>query len=162
MNSICLLLGSNIENRLLNISKAIVLIEKKIGEIIERSSIYETEPWGFRSKDKFINLALTARTTLKPNEILEHILQIEKELGRKKTRKGYESRLIDIDIIFYNSEVVNTKKLIIPHPKLPERKFALIPVNEINSEYVHPVLNQPVNQILANCTDKKKVVFFDN
>ena len=106
MNSLCLLLGSNLGNRLLNISKAIVLINKYIGEITNRSSIYETDSWGFKSEEKFINIALICITDLKPAEILDKIHQIEDGLERKRTGQGYESRSIDIDIIFYNKLIM--------------------------------------------------------
>lgn len=161
MNTVYLLLGSNLGNRLLEISKAIVMIDKHVGKIIERSPLYETDSWGFKTSKKFINIALIVKTKKRPAKVLEKIQRIEQELGRKKTKKGYESRIIDIDIIFFNNEIINEEKLVIPHERAHERRFVLEPMNFLAPDYIHPVFNKNVGQLLENCMDELSVGLFD-
>lgn len=162
MNNVYLLLGSNEGNRVLYISKAIVLINKYIGNVINRSSLYETEPWGYKSDNSFINIAMHVKTNLSAKKVLLNIKKIENELGRKKDNTKYSSRCIDIDIILYNNDIVKDDGLIIPHQKMHERKFVLEPLNEIATGYIHPILKKKIKELLNECKDKCKVEVFYN
>lgn len=155
-----LLLGGNIDDRLFYINKAKEFINIEIGNIIKESGIYETEPWGFKSEQYFLNQVIFIETKLSPQKLLETINIIEQKLERKRTQNQYSSRTIDIDILFYDNLVINEKNLIIPHPKLQNRKFTLIPLNEINPVFNHPVLNKSIADLLKECTDKSVVKEF--
>jgi len=158
MHKCHLLLGSNLGNRTENIFKALNLIELQIGRISSVSAFYETEPWGFNSPEQFLNKAAIVETRHSPHEILSQIHQIEKNLGRERmTRSDYASREIDIDILFFDDEIINTETLVIPHPQLQNRKFALIPLAEISSEKIHPVIKKSVYQLLEECPDQLMV-----
>lgn len=132
-------------------------IQMFIGEIKIESSIYESAPWGFEAQSSFLNQILIVETDLKPMGILERIKSIEKEMGRVKTSESYESRTIDIDILFYNEEIIAFPELIIPHPQLHKRRFTLVPLAEIAPEFIHPVFNKSINDLLINCSDDSVV-----
>jgi 2-amino-4-hydroxy-6-hydroxymethyldihydropteridine diphosphokinase len=152
MNTVYLSLGSNLGNRMKYLDDALVLIEEKIGKIVKRSSVYETEPWGIRDQSMFLNMAVCVTTNLTAVLLLETILEIEQKLGRIRIAKWYE-RIIDIDILFYNNMIINEDDLIIPHPYLQERKFVLEPLVEIAPDFIHPVLKITVKELLLKCTD---------
>ena len=134
------------------LEKARKLIDEKCGKLKSFSSVYETAAWGQTDQPMFLNQALEITTPLKPMQLLQHILEIEKQLGRTRKEK-YGPRNIDIDILFYNDEVHNYPLLIIPHPALQYRRFVLKPMNEIASNYVHPVLKRTIAELLEECTD---------
>ncbi|WP_066632189.1 2-amino-4-hydroxy-6-hydroxymethyldihydropteridine diphosphokinase [Labilibacter marinus] len=155
MHRVILLIGGNEGDRFLNISKAKNLIGKSIGCILQQSGNYESEPWGFEHQQNFINQVIEVNSTLSPNEILKEGQEIEKELGRKpKTKIGYEGRTMDIDILFYNEEIVNQEDLIIPHPKLHERKFTLLPLIERWADFKHPIFKKSLKQLGKECEDE--------
>jgi 2-amino-4-hydroxy-6-hydroxymethyldihydropteridine diphosphokinase len=156
MNSVYLSLGSNLGNRMKYLNDALRLIEEKIGKIVKRSSVYETEPWGIKDQSMFLNMAVGVTTDISPALLLETILEIEHKLGRIRIAKWYE-RIIDLDILFYNREIINDKDLVIPHPYLQERKFVLEPLNEIAPDFDHPALKITVKELLLNCKDKTNV-----
>ncbi len=165
ISEICyLILGTNQGEKIKNIEKTRMLILKTCGKIIHSSSIYHTEPWGFISEDFFLNQIVIISTTLQPRELLENILQIEKEMGREriKNRDTYSSRVIDIDILFYGQHEVNEPDLTIPHPRIEERAFVLVPLSEINTEIKHPRTGKTFWQILKNCDDKSEVIPYSN
>jgi len=144
-----LALGSNLGDRSQNLLEARTLIEKNIGKIVAVSSEYETHPVGFRSKNLFINQALSVETTLSPEKILEITQEIEKKLGRtKKTLEKYEDRIIDIDILMVDDIIINSPRLVLPHPRMHLRKFVLEPLCEIAPKTVHPVLRKTIDAIL--------------
>jgi 2-amino-4-hydroxy-6-hydroxymethyldihydropteridine diphosphokinase len=157
MKKVILLLGGNLGNRAFYMDNARQMIEQKIGKILQSSSIYESAPWGFSSKNNFFNQVLLVDTPLSPFQIIENIWQIEKELGRERTGKSYSSRTIDIDILFYEYEIIDTPDLIVPHKHLHERRFTLIPLAEILPDWIHPGFNQPIKKLLENCEDKSEV-----
>jgi 2-amino-4-hydroxy-6-hydroxymethyldihydropteridine diphosphokinase len=150
-------IGSNLGNREENLKNAVSLIEEHIGPVRLRSSVYETEPWGFRSEDDFLNMVVQAETSLSPSGLLGRVLMIESLLGRLREGKEYKSRTIDIDILLYDKRIVRTKVLVIPHPVMHERRFVLIPLCEIAAELIHPVLKKSFKKLLEECPDKGSV-----
>ena len=163
-NQLVLSLGSNINSRSLYINKACNEILSEIGEIINFSRVYSTPPIGFKSKDDFLNCCLIINTKLNKNVILLKIKEIEKKLGRtkKSVKKKYISRVIDIDIIFFNKEQFKSSKLIIPHSSFRDRKFVLIPLNEMVPNYIDPISHLTVKQLLENCRDNSIVTVYKN
>ena len=153
-------LGTNLGDREENLKKAIAMIGENIGEIVSISSVYETEPWGFQSENEFLNAVIKVRTELKPPGLLGRILMIEAQIGRLREGEGtgYKSRIIDIDILLYGHEIVNKKSLQIPHPRIPVRKFVLVPLCEISPEMVHPVLKKTMAELLEECKDEGVVI----
>jgi len=148
-----LLTGSNMGNKKDLLDRACTLISEQVGTVVCESQIYESEPWGFLSDDTFLNQALIVETKLNPLDLLNTVQSIEEELGRirKKTminnQRIYESRRIDIDILFYDDLILNEERLTIPHPLLAERQFVLVPLKEILPNYIHPVLRKPVREL---------------
>lgn len=151
-------LGSNIGNRKFYLERAEKLILQEIGTVLKKSSLYETEPWGFHHPVNFYNKALHIKTDLLPEELLSRCLSIEKQLGRQRENNKYEARCIDIDILFYDNQIIDAENLKIPHPYLHIRKFVLEPLNEIASEFVHPLLNKEIHQLLNECVDRRNVI----
>ncbi len=128
-----------------------------LGKIKKESSFYESKAWGFSSTSKFLNKSTLVLSNIEPFEMLDLILKIEKSLGRKRIGKQYVSRKIDIDILFVNDMIIKDKRLIVPHPKLHLRRFALLPLFEIEKEKKHPKINISVREMLNICRDKIKV-----
>lgn len=158
MNSSILLLGSNIGDKKKNIYSALNQLSLICGKIKFVSSLYESEPWGFSSTESFYNLAILIETDDSAIVLLEKILKIEEKLGRiREKNKGYTSRIIDIDILFYNDSIIEEHNLIVPHPLIQERRFVLLPLLQIIPKWVHPVLNINIEELLKICPDKSKV-----
>jgi 2-amino-4-hydroxy-6-hydroxymethyldihydropteridine diphosphokinase len=152
MKGIYLLLGSNLGDRDQNLARSRELILDRCGELTGSSSIYESAPWGDENQPSFFNQIIRIETTLDPMALLHSILQIELDLGRKRFRRWGE-RLIDIDILYYGNLVLNTDQLTLPHPEIPNRRFALLPMTELESDFVHPTLNLDQNKLLEICKD---------
>jgi 2-amino-4-hydroxy-6-hydroxymethyldihydropteridine diphosphokinase len=147
-------LGTNLGDREKNLSMAVERIGEEIGKVIKCSSVYETEPWGFQSEDRFLNMVVKVRSSLRPSGLLGRILMIEAQLGRLRSGKGYKSRSIDIDILLFGSEVIKREELEIPHPRIPVRKFVLEPLCELAPDMVHPVLKVTFTELLEKCGDQ--------
>lgn len=141
-------IGSNLGDRQSFLDESIVRIGCYAGEITGRSSVIETEPWGFESATPFLNMAVRIETDLSPADLLSQLLDIETGMGRIRRGKGYESRVIDLDILFYDDLVINNKDLVIPHPLLHKRLFVLKPLAELTPDLVHPVLNRSISELL--------------
>jgi 2-amino-4-hydroxy-6-hydroxymethyldihydropteridine diphosphokinase len=152
MNKVYLLLGSNMGNRLMNLEKARQLISRQAGLIVTVSGIYETEPWGNKNQGMFYNQVIDLHTALEPQLLLSCALAIEKELGRVRNQK-FGPRLMDIDLLFYNNMIISEPGLTLPHPFIQARRFTLMPLHEIASELIHPVLKKSVKQLLDECPD---------
>ena len=153
MSKVYLSIGSNKGNRSVLINKAIDEIEKKVGIIISRSSIYQSKSWGFDSND-FYNLCLLIDTDIVPKSLLINLKKIEKSMGREDIDGSYSDRFIDIDILFYDNITTDSEDLKIPHPKIEIRKFVLVPMLEIADDYVHPILNKTIKELYNDCSDK--------
>ena len=160
MNEAYLLTGGNIGNRLDYLFKAKEEIKKRCGDILKQSSVYETAAWGLETQDTFLNQVLKIATKLSPVQLLKSILTIEEDLGRKRELK-YGPRTIDIDILFFNEEIIDLQGLKIPHPQLQNRRFVLVPLNQLAAQKLHPVLHKTVSQLLSECPDPLAVNKFN-
>jgi 2-amino-4-hydroxy-6-hydroxymethyldihydropteridine diphosphokinase len=157
-NIIYLALGSNMGDRLANLETAIQSLRPKV-RVLKRSSIYETPPWGFIDQPSFLNMVIKAETSLSPEKLLNFIKILENSLGRKATfRNG--PRLIDLDILFFDQLIINIPGLTIPHPRLHERGFVLVPLAEIAPDVIHPVLKITMREFLANAECKGITLYF--
>ena len=149
-------LGSNLGNRLANLQKAIFRIQQKAGKVLDISSVYENPAFGFEGKD-FYNIVISLLTPLEPKALLDTLLQIEKDFGRIRSDGGYSSRTLDIDIIYYGTEVINNDDLVIPHPQMQHRNFVLKPLGDIAPQFYHPVLYKDTRNLLQECRDKSRL-----
>lgn len=156
MNKLYLLIGGNEGNRFSNLKQAVTNIEIFCGELLLQSSLYETDAWGKTDQHSFLNQALLIQTKLGASEMMKTVLKIEEKMGRKRTEK-YGSRIIDIDILFFNREIISLPQLTIPHPEIQNRRFVLVPMNEIASSFIHPGLNRSISQLLDICPDHLRV-----
>ena len=138
-------LGTNIGNKRRNLITAAALLAERVGDVLALSGFYETEPWGFESNNRFLNAAVKLNTDYSPQELLFITQQIEKELGRTEKSNGtYHDRVIDIDILLYDDEVLQTPELVLPHPLMHERKFVMEPLAEIAPFVQHPIFKESI------------------
>ncbi len=148
--------GGNLDNVKARLRQAQQMINERLGVILRCSHMYESEAWGFTASDNFLNQAIELDTDLTPEELLQGVQAIEKELGRDRTAEAaikaangeaYSSRKIDIDILFYDDKVISTPELTIPHPLMHERDFVLAPLSEIAPSKIHPILDKTVREL---------------
>ncbi|MEO7174684.1 MAG: 2-amino-4-hydroxy-6-hydroxymethyldihydropteridine diphosphokinase [Saprospiraceae bacterium] len=158
--NIYLLLGSNLGNSMLQLKEAKAYISQEIGEILEESSYYETEPWGFKEQASFINQVIRISTEFAPEPLLDKILEIEQNMGRQRNQP-MGPREIDIDILFYGDLLYQTDRLTIPHPHIPERSFVLVPMMEIAAEFVHPALDKSIETLYIEMKDESEVILIE-
>ncbi len=152
MNTAYLLIGGNLGDRFFYLSEAKKQIEIKCGNIVAQSSIYETAAWGITEQPNFLNQVLVLETMYAPEELLQQLLSIEEKMGRVRNIK-LGPRTIDIDILLIDDQIIHTNTLSVPHPALTQRKFALIPLDEVAGDLIHPVEKKSIHQLLLNCTD---------
>lgn len=162
MSTVYLLLGGNLGDRMFYLHSAKNEIEKHIGTCIKQSSIYETVPWGFTHFNQFLNQLIVINSTLSPKEVMQAILNIEYSLGRVRENQQWKERTIDIDILFYDSLITQDPFLEIPHPLISKRRFALTPLVEIAPDYVHPVYDKTMSELLQICEDELAVIIYKN
>ena len=161
MKRVFLGLGTNLGDREANLETAVGKISENIGSVVRLSSVYETEPWGFSTEEMFLNMVAEVETKLKPSGLLGRMLMIEAEMGRLRNGRGYSPRIIDLDILLFGETIMDTASLVIPHPKLHERRFVLVPLCEIAPGLIHPVLRKDIKTLLKVCRDKGKVGLHD-
>lgn len=156
MSRVVFLTGSNAPDRDDVLRRTAEILVRRVGEVEKMSQIYGSEPWGFHAEEVFSNQALVLQTTLTPIEVLDEALATEQEVGRDRakeqmekqiTGERYASRVVDVDVMFYDDEVIDTPRLKLPHPLLHVREFALEPLCEIMGDYCHPVLGKTLNTI---------------
>ena len=156
-----ILFGSNMGDKNKIYTQACLLINNRCGRIVAQSSAYESEPWGFEAKEWFLNRLIVVETELEPEAMMQQLLDIEAELGRVRHPEagGYASRTADLDILYYGSRIVLTDSLTIPHPRLHQRRFALLPLCEVVPEFVHPAFNMTQTELLKlkRCFDFSEV-----
>jgi len=161
MHKVFLGIGGNIGNKQETFKKVYLLIEIRLGKINLVSSIYETPSWGFQSKENFWNQVIQIETKKTPEELLSTIYEIEGNFEKKRGNERYTSREMDVDILYFDDLFLETENLIIPHPRIHQRKFVLVPLTEIAPDLKHPLLRLTSIKMLENCRDEsviKKVV----
>ena len=158
-HKIYLLLGSNVGDRIANIEQACRLIQNELCSSIIRSHLFETAAWGKTDQAAFLNQAVAIETDIEPLTLLASLKKIEKAVGRVDTEK-WGPRVIDIDILFYDGEIIQEPTLQVPHPYLPVRRFALLPLEEIAADLIHPVLKKTIKELLAECPDESEVKLY--
>ncbi len=162
MNEVYLGIGGNLGNRLQNIRIAINLISERIALPEKTSSVFMSEPWGFQHAKYFTNAVVKLSTTKSEDEIFKITTGIELEMKRVRSNSGYQGRTMDIDILFYGNKIIESKALAVPHPKIQERLFVLMPMAEIAGDFIHPVFNKTINELLETCPDTGKIRILNN
>lgn len=158
-HTVYLSLGSSQGDRAAYLKQAINHLGLSCGFVSACSPVYESDAWGFQCENRFLNLACTLETALAPKELLSNILVIEQKMGRiRDSQPGYQSRNIDIDILFISSLILQQPELTLPHPRMHERRFVLLPLNDIAPEAIHPVADKSISQLLAECKDPLNVI----
>ena len=152
-------LGSNLGNRKNNLNEAIFHLKSKAGLIINTSKIYESEPWGLKDQKFFLNQVIKLKTSFSPQDLLKCCKNIEIKMGRSKSIK-WGARNIDIDILYFSKIILNEDDLKIPHPLIQERKFVLLPLNELNKTFNHPTLNKTNSKMLEDCSDNSNIYLY--
>jgi 2-amino-4-hydroxy-6-hydroxymethyldihydropteridine diphosphokinase len=159
MNIVYLLLGSNIGNSKASLTKAITQIEKQLGLLTRRSGLYSTAAWGNIKQPDFLNQVVIVETKLTASQTMQTILEIEKKMGRVRTVKN-APRIIDIDLLFFNKEIIDLPDLTVPHPQIQNRRFVLVPLNQLSPNLKHPVLKKTIHELLIHCQDTLNVKKF--
>ncbi|MDD2983754.1 MAG: 2-amino-4-hydroxy-6-hydroxymethyldihydropteridine diphosphokinase [Crocinitomicaceae bacterium] len=151
-------IGSNEGDRLSIFQDALLQLKRNLGIFMHNSSIYETEPWGFESSASFYNAVLQFETEHGPLEVLNILQFIEKQAGRKRSEEAvYENRTLDLDLLYYDDQQIDEANLIVPHPKISERNFVLLPLAEINPDWIDPKHEKTIQELIEVTEDKSEV-----
>lgn len=155
METCYILFGSNMGDKGSIFDQACLYINNRCGQVLQVSSPYESEPWGFETEEWFLNRMIVIKTRMNPEDLLGQLLEIERELGRERhpENEGYVSRTADLDILYYGDRIILNELLTVPHPRLHRRRFALLPMCEVAPDMVHPVLGLTQRDLLARCPD---------
>jgi 2-amino-4-hydroxy-6-hydroxymethyldihydropteridine diphosphokinase len=156
MNKAYLLLGSNLEDPKEQLGRAILQIEQKLGAIVKRSSLYKTAAWGNTDQPDFINMIVVCETALSARKAMQTLLEIEQGMGRHRSTR-FAPRIIDIDILYFNREILAEPELTLPHPAIPDRRFTLVPLNELDASFIHPISGKTSAEMLKDCKDELTV-----
>ncbi|MBR5983625.1 MAG: 2-amino-4-hydroxy-6-hydroxymethyldihydropteridine diphosphokinase [Bacteroidales bacterium] len=156
-NIVFLGIGGNLGDRIANLRSAIKFIGERIGKVEKISSVYLSEPWGFKHAKYFTNIVAKVCTPLSADEVLTKAFEIETELKRTRSGNGYEGRTMDIDILFFNDKIISTENLIVPHPFVCQRLFVLLPMQEIEPDFVHPQNGEKMHKLVERCNDNGKI-----
>ncbi len=155
-------IGSNEGNRFAILQEAILQLKRNLGVFLQNSSLYETEPWGFDSNQSFYNGVLKFETEHGPKEVLNILQYIEKQAGRKqKSSAGYEDRTLDLDLLYYDNQLIQEEGLVVPHPKISERNFVLFPMAEIDADFVDPAHQKTIRLLIQESNDTSAVEKID-
>jgi 2-amino-4-hydroxy-6-hydroxymethyldihydropteridine diphosphokinase len=156
-NDVVISIGTNLGNKIDNVRIALEQITK-LSDIEFKSKIYLSEPWGFESKNSFLNMAVLVKTSLQPKELLMELKKIENEMGRlKKVKNEYEDRIIDLDILIFDQKKINSNELIVPHPRIRTRKFSILVLKDLFHNQRIPVLNNTADEMLKKVNDHSKI-----
>ena len=154
-------LGTNLGNRQEHLNMALDSLSS-LGNIENTSSLVESPAWGYEDPRSYLNSVAELKTNLEAEKLMSALLRIEQEGGRERhSSENYEARTIDLDILFFNQEIISQRKLIIPHPRLHLRKFVLVPLSEIAPDFIHPIFNSTIKDLLERCKDQSQVIFYD-
>ena len=164
MENCYVLFGSNLGDKEALFEQACTFINDRCGRVVQVSSAYESEPWGFEAEEWFLNRLIVVETSLLPDELMRQLLAIESALGRvrRHNAQGYASRPVDLDILYYGEQIVSTDWVIAPHPRLHLRRFALLPLCELIPDFMHPILGLTQTELLERCNDPLVVRKMDN
>lgn len=157
MNTAYVLLGSNEGDRLQHLTNALNYMKQDIGSIVKASAVYTTLAWGNTEQPDFLNQVVCIETSLSAQQLLEALLLVEKKLGRIRSGTKWMQRIIDLDVLFYNDAIIDSAELQIPHPHLQDRKFVLVPLQEIAPAFIHPLLKKNIITLTAECKDQLEV-----
>ena len=161
-NEIVISIGTNLGNKKDNLEKAISLLKVEL-EIVKFSNIYESEPWGFKSENTFLNMGILVSSTFNALKLLKFLKHIEISMGRIfNNKKGYSDRIIDLDILLYGDQIINTPKLKVPHIKIAERKFSILIIKDLFGESLLPTFKMTADRMLRETTDKSNISIFDS
>jgi len=163
MNTCFLSLGSNLGDSRNNLQKAVEYLrnDAEKNQVVGISPVYRTKAWGKTDQPDFLNLVVELHTKLNPEKLMQALLEIEKKMGRVRNEK-WGARSIDIDILLYGNEIVNSENLILPHPEMHNRKFVLVPMMDLNPNAIHPIFKKNISQLLNECNDESAVIAAGN